>query len=130
MQSHSTTAAISSARLFAAEASAAAARVHRRGGRRSGAFAALERAREHAARCEGANTPALKWADHPEELTPREREVANLAAGGLASREIAEPLGITARTVDNLLGRVYAKVGVSGRQELAEVFCKDPIPRS
>ena len=66
--------------LFAAEASAAAARVHRRVGKRSSAFAALERARELDARCESAQTPALNWADQPEDLTAREREVADLAA--------------------------------------------------
>ena len=110
--------------LFAAEASAAAARVHRRVGKRSSAFAALERARELSARCESAQTPALNWADQPEDLTAREREVADLARADLASREIAERLGITTRTVDNLLGRVYVKLGVSGRQELAELLGK------
>ena len=108
--------------LFAAEASAAAARAYRRAGKRASAFAALERARELGARCESAQTPALNWADQPEELTAREREVADLAASQLASREIADRLGITRRTVDNFLGRVYAKLGVSGRQELAEVL--------
>jgi DNA-binding CsgD family transcriptional regulator len=108
--------------LFAAEASAAAAHAYRRVGKRSSAFAAQERARELGAHCESAQTPALKWADQPEDLTAREREVADLAATNLASREIAERLGITTRTVDNLLGRVYAKLGVSGRQEMADVF--------
>ncbi|MET1001607.1 MAG: AAA family ATPase [Acidimicrobiia bacterium] len=108
--------------LFAAEASAAAARSHRHAGKRASAFAALERARELAARCESAQTPALEWADQPEDLTAREREIADMARSELASREIAVRLGITTRTVDNLLGRVYAKLGVSGRQELTEVL--------
>ena len=104
--------------LYGAEASLTAARVHRRAGRRASAFAALERARELAAGCEGARTPALIWTDQPEDLTPREREIADLAAGNLSSREIAERLGIRTRTVDNLLGRVYTKLGISSRQEL------------
>jgi DNA-binding CsgD family transcriptional regulator len=108
--------------LFAAEASAAAARAYRRDGRRASAFAALERARELAARCESSQSPALHWGDQPEALTAREREIADLARSDLPSREIAERLGITTRTVDNLLGRVYAKLGVSGRQELADVL--------
>ena len=91
-------------------------------GKRASAFAALERAHELEARCESADTPALEWVDQPEDLTAREREIADLACGDLSSREIAERLGITTRTVDNLLGRVYAKLGVSGRQELAEVL--------
>ncbi len=89
---------------------------------RASAFAALERARELEARCESAQTPALEWVEQPEDLTAREREITDMACADLASREIAERLGITTRTVDNLLGRVYAKLGVSGRQELAGVL--------
>ncbi len=80
------------------------------------------------ARCEGAQTPSLTWADQPEDVTAREREVAELAAANLASREIATRLGITTRTVDNLLGRVYTKLGISGRQELAAVLGRDHTP--
>ncbi len=112
--------------LFAAEASFAAARAHRHSGRRARAFAALDLARELAARCEGARTHAVTWAEQPEDLTLREREIADLAAGNLSSREIAERLGITTRTVDNLLGRVYAKLGISGRQELADLLTRRP----
>jgi DNA-binding CsgD family transcriptional regulator len=108
--------------LFAAEASAAAARAHRHAGRRASALAARERASELEVLCESPATPALEWADEPEELTAREREVADLARVSLASREIAARLGITTRTVDNLLGRVYTKLGVSGRQELIAVL--------
>ena len=104
--------------LFGAEAGFAAARIHRRSGRRASAFAALEQARALAARCEGARTEGLRWADQPEDLTPREHEIAELAARNVSSREIAERLGISTRTVDNLLGRVYAKLGISSRQEL------------
>lgn len=53
-------------------------------------------------------------------LTPREAEVARLAAEGMASRAIADALGVSSRTVDNLLGRVYAKLGVARRSELAD----------
>jgi len=108
--------------LFAMEASAAAARAHRRDGKRASAFAAQERARELGALCDFPQTPSLNWADQPEDLTAREREVADLAATNLASREIAARLGITTRTVDNLLGRVYAKLGLAGRQDLTELL--------
>ena len=91
-------------------------------GKRASAFTSLERAHELAGRCESARTPALEWADQPEDLTTREREIADLARADLTSREIAERLGITTRTVDNLLGRVYLKLGVSGRQELADAL--------
>ncbi len=108
--------------LFAAEASAHAAAAHRAEGRKAGALAAGRRAAEIARRCEGARTPALLAAEPTDDLTAREREVAELAATGLASKEIAGRLGITTRTVDNLLGRAYAKLGVAGRLELAELL--------
>jgi len=48
--------------------------------------------------------------------------VANLGAAHLTSRQIAMRLGISTRTVDNLLGRVYTKLGVAGRDELSQVL--------
>jgi DNA-binding CsgD family transcriptional regulator len=47
--------------------------------------------------------------------------VALMAAQGLSSRKIADRLGVSVRTVDNQLGRVYTKLAVTGRRELAEV---------
>ncbi len=55
-------------------------------------------------------------------LTLREREVVVLAAGGLPSRAIAEQLSLSVRTVDNHLGRAYAKLGVSDRRGLTAVW--------
>ena len=52
-------------------------------------------------------------------LTRREREVAELAAQGLASKAIAERLFVSTRTVDSHLLRVYTKLGVRSRAELA-----------
>jgi DNA-binding NarL/FixJ family response regulator len=51
-------------------------------------------------------------------LTRREREVAVLAARGLSNRQIADLLVISVRTVENQLYRVYAKLGVAGRNQL------------
>src|SRR5919106_478907 len=107
--------------LFAAEASAAAARAHQREGRKASAYASRGRAREFAAGCEGAQTPALAWLERPSDLTAREREVAELAASGLTSRVIGGRLGITTPTVDNLPGRVYVKFEISGRRELVKL---------
>lgn len=108
--------------LFAAEASAAAEAAHHRQGQKARAAASTRRRTELAARCDDPRTPALAWAGPPDDLTGREREVADLASAGLSSREIADRLGITTRTVDNLLGRVYVKLGVSGRRELTELL--------
>lgn len=52
-------------------------------------------------------------------LTPREREIGELAAQRRRNREIADTLGISVRTVDNHLASVYRKLGVGGRDELA-----------
>ncbi|MDT7800749.1 MAG: hypothetical protein QOI78_4182 [Actinomycetota bacterium] len=53
-------------------------------------------------------------------LSPAERDVAALAADGLANREIAERLSIALRTVELRLTKVYRKLGVKGRSGLAQ----------
>ncbi|MDQ0938841.1 LuxR family transcriptional regulator [Streptomyces sp. V1I1] len=55
-------------------------------------------------------------------LSDREREIAELAASGLRSREIAERLFLSPRTVDSHLTRVYRKLHVSSRIALAHVL--------
>ena len=53
------------------------------------------------------------------ELTPAERRVAELAAEGLANKEIAQALVVTVNTVEFHLRNVYAKLGVRSRAQLA-----------
>ena len=53
-------------------------------------------------------------------LSPAEREVALLAARGLANREIAGELAIALRTVELRLTKVYRKLGLKGRAALAD----------
>jgi len=108
--------------LLAAEAKAAAARAHRAAGREGSANASQERAAALATTCQGARTPGLGPAMPLSVLTPREREVAMLAAAQASSREIATRLQLSVRTVDNHLGRVYAKLGVSSRAQLATLL--------
>ena len=48
-------------------------------------------------------------------LTPRERDVLAWAGQGKADRQIAAILGISARTVQKHLERIYAKLGVESR---------------
>jgi DNA-binding CsgD family transcriptional regulator len=55
--------------------------------------------------CERARTPSLA-ALVAAPLTPREREVATLAGGGMSNLEIAQRLVISARTVETHLQRV------------------------
>jgi DNA-binding CsgD family transcriptional regulator len=113
------------ATLLACEAFAAAAAVYRR--RKEGrvaqaAEAAAQRLREQ---CEGARTPALTGLGQVAPLTQRQREVALLAAQGLSSKQIAERLILSIRTVDNYLQQVYRKFGITGRDDLADVLLAD-----
>jgi len=52
-------------------------------------------------------------------LTSQERVVAELAASGASNAEIALSLGISSRTVAHHLQHVYAKLGITGRRQLA-----------
>nr|WP_062343030.1 helix-turn-helix transcriptional regulator [Herbidospora sakaeratensis] len=56
------------------------------------------------------------------ELTSREREVADLAGEGLKTKDIAERLRISPRTVDVHLNRIYAKLGVGSRAALVRLL--------
>jgi DNA-binding NarL/FixJ family response regulator len=108
--------------LWAAEAESEAAAAHRQAGREQSARAAAARAALLLERCSGARTPALALAGPVEELTPREREIVGLAAGGLSNRAIAERLVVSVRTVENNLQRAYGKLGVRNRRELADLL--------
>jgi DNA-binding CsgD family transcriptional regulator/tetratricopeptide (TPR) repeat protein len=107
--------------LFAAESAALAQRAYLARGKPRLARIAASRAALLLERCPGARTPPLFDAARVT-LTPRETEIARLVLDGLASREVAERLGISARTVDNHLGAVYGKLGIQGRSELPAVF--------
>lgn len=54
---------------------------------------------------------------NPDQLTPREMTVLELAARGLRNRVIAENLGVSVRTVEGQLHNVLTKLGVSSRVE-------------
>lgn len=57
-----------------------------------------------------------------EALSPREREVAQLAAAGCTNKQIAERLFLSPSTVDKHLGRAMRKAGVHSRRELRTVL--------
>ena len=108
--------------LVAAEAADAAAAAHREAGREASARAAAARAGLWLTECEGARPPTLFAAPRAAGLTPREREIALLAAAGSSSREIADRLVVSVRTVDNHLQNAYRKLGVTRRQDLPRVL--------
>lgn len=111
---------------LAAEAAAQAARAHHVAGRRRMSRTARVRCAELLAGYGGRLPP---WAATPEatieptaltaRLTTREREVASLAVSRLSNQEIADRLVVSVRTVENHLHRVYGKLGVTARSELA-----------
>ncbi|MFF0143448.1 LuxR C-terminal-related transcriptional regulator [Streptomyces sp. NPDC005227] len=108
------------ARLLAAESAAEAANAWRRRGDTRKVTAATAEATRLAGQCEGARTPILSGiAGDVEPLTKREREIALLAASGKTSKAISQHLTLSVRTVDNHLQRIYLKLGVRSRQDLA-----------
>jgi DNA-binding NarL/FixJ family response regulator len=94
-----------------------------------------QQARDHLARAVSVlgSAGALGWAavardelgrasgrrGSPEELTPTEQKICELAASGLRNTEIAARLFLSAKTVEANLSRGYRKLGVRSRTELA-----------
>jgi len=64
-----------------------------------------------------------------DELTPAEVEVAGLAAEGRTNREIAGALWMSEKTVEAHLSRIYRKLGVRNRAELAGRRLEAGAPR-
>jgi DNA-binding CsgD family transcriptional regulator len=108
--------------LYAAECAADAAAVADRAGRATAGRRASALAEELRRACEGCWSPRLGAVVSTTPLTEREHEIALMAAAGLSNREIADRLTVGVRTVEGHLLRIYAKVAVRNRHELAELF--------
>ena len=72
--------------------------------------------------CEGATAPPELAESGIGRLTPRERQVVELAAGGATNQQIADRLVVSVRTVEGHVLRACQKLGLHGRDELAAVF--------
>ena len=57
-------------------------------------------------------------------LTASERRIAQIAAEGMANREIAQALFVTLKTVEAHLGSAYRKLEISSRSELEEALSR------
>jgi DNA-binding CsgD family transcriptional regulator len=108
--------------LLAAETALASAVAYRRAGTSRPARALELRAGTLIRQCEDARTPALIGGAATAWLTPREREVAMLAARGLSSHQIASQLVLSVRTVEHHLQHAYEKLGITRRQQLADAL--------
>jgi DNA-binding CsgD family transcriptional regulator len=129
----------SPARLEQARARTDLGAALRRANRRAEARSALQSGLDLAQRCgaralaERARTelrvvggrPKTSYATGVEQLTASERRVAELAAEGHSNPEIAQALFVTRKTVETHLGRVYRKLGVSGRVKLVHALADD-----
>lgn len=95
---------------------------------RTGAFGRLNKSTPHA--CTGADLIQTRASSVPindmitsagraphRQLTAREKEVLALAAAGLTHKEIAERLGISAKTARNHLANLYEKLGIHVRTQ-------------
>ena len=65
----------------------------------------------------------------PSDLAPREIQVAKLAAKGMDNAQISEKLGIARDTVKKTLGRVYEKLHVNGRAQMAAQLVRKGVLR-
>jgi DNA-binding CsgD family transcriptional regulator len=108
------------AMALAADAAAQAAREHARAGARAKELESSARAHWLAARF-GLHSPAIDAATEPLPISDREREIAAMVSAGLSNREIADRLFISVRTVDGHLYRIFAKLDIQSRDQLARL---------
>jgi DNA-binding CsgD family transcriptional regulator len=76
-------------------------------------------------------TVRKRTVDTRDELTPQERQIAELARDGLSNPEIGARLFLSRRTVEWHLRHVFAKLGIKSRQELASALTRaasEPSP--
>ncbi len=66
----------------------------------------------------GQSTPLEKL----NQLSPQERRVVALIAGGLTNKEIGDQLGLTEKTVKNYLATIFSKLNISRRTQAAALY--------
>jgi DNA-binding CsgD family transcriptional regulator len=84
-----------------------------------GAVLWVERTRAELARIGGRAPSSV-------DLTPTEARVAELVAAGGTNREVADALFVSVHTVEANLKRIYRKLGIRSRTELASKYPTDP----
>ena len=61
-------------------------------------------------------------ADKLGQLSPQERRVVALLAGGLTNKEIGDQLGLTEKTVKNYLATIFSKLNITRRTQAAALY--------
>jgi len=62
------------------------------------------------------------------EFAPRQREILALVAEGMADKEIAVKLGVSARTVRTHLERLYQRYGLHSRSAAVALWLRNGAP--
>lgn len=111
--------------VAAVDAAAHACIAFRHHDRRGSALGCSARAEALAQRCGGITTPALREVSEPLPLTAREREIIRLLGSGSSTRDVAERLCLSARTVEGHIYRAMTKTGAETRDELIRMLFPD-----
>jgi DNA-binding CsgD family transcriptional regulator len=108
--------------VAAVDAAAHACSAFRHNDRRGSALGCSARADALAQRCGGISTPALREVSEPLPLTAREREIVRLLGSGFSTREVAERLFLSGRTVEGHVYKAMTKTGSATRDELIRLI--------
>jgi DNA-binding CsgD family transcriptional regulator len=111
--------------VAAVDAAAHACTAFRHNEKRGSALGCSARAEALAKQCGGVSTPALREVSEPLPLTPREREIVRLLGSGSSTRDVAERLSLSARTVEGHVYRAMTKTGTTTRDELIHLLYPD-----
>lgn len=73
-------------------------------------------------------TPTMPPPEPPDELTPRQLQVAALVAAGMTNRQIAQRLSIEERSAEGHVERIRLRLGVTSRAQVAAWWARRTAP--